>query len=59
VSDYHKKYYEANKHKYIERNRRRKIAAQEVVKELKDNPCTDCGVRYPPYVLDFHHLDPQ
>lgn len=21
----------------------------------KDMPCMDCGVQYPPYVMDFHH----
>lgn len=24
----------------------------------KDAPCMDCGVRYPPYVMDFDHRDP-
>jgi hypothetical protein len=22
----------------------------------KDGPCTDCGVRYPPYVMQFDHV---
>ena len=22
-------------------------------------PCSDCGVIYPPYVLDWHHRDPK
>jgi hypothetical protein len=24
--------------------------------ELKSQPCTDCGVRYPHYVMDFDHV---
>ena len=24
--------------------------------KLKAAPCTDCGVCYPPYVMDFDHL---
>lgn len=29
----------------------------EFVRELKDNqPCADCGVRYPYYVLHYDHL---
>jgi hypothetical protein len=24
----------------------------------KENPCADCGVQYPPCVMDFHHRDP-
>jgi hypothetical protein len=26
--------------------------------ELKSAPCTDCGVQYPPYVMQFDHRDP-
>ncbi len=26
--------------------------------EQKGNKCNDCGNVYPPYVYDFHHLDP-
>lgn len=26
---------------------------------LKDVPCFDCGVRYPPYVMDFDHRNPE
>lgn len=25
---------------------------------LKSVPCTDCGISYPPYVMDFDHRDP-
>ena len=34
---------------------------KEEIKELilieKSKPCTDCGHCYPPYVMDFDHLD--
>lgn len=23
---------------------------------FKDVPCADCGIKYPPYVMDFDHL---
>ena len=26
-----------------------------IVRTAKDNPCVDCGKRYPHYVMDFHH----
>ena len=26
------------------------------VDTFKDIPCTDCGIKYPPYVMDFDHL---
>lgn len=25
---------------------------------MKDQPCSDCGVQYPPYVMQFDHRDP-
>jgi predicted HNH restriction endonuclease len=28
------------------------------VRQAKDKPCADCGVKYPTYVMDFHHRDP-
>jgi hypothetical protein len=24
----------------------------------KDQPCADCGVSFPPCVMDYHHIDP-
>lgn len=27
------------------------------LEKLKDRPCMDCGVKYPPYVMDFDHKD--
>jgi hypothetical protein len=40
----------AAKHRVIGRNR-------AAVQEAKAKPCTDCGVRYPYYVMEFDHLD--
>lgn len=28
------------------------------IDKLKSAPCADCGVSYPPYVMDFDHRDP-
>jgi hypothetical protein len=28
----------------------------ERVHELKARPCADCGVQYPPYIMDFDHV---
>lgn len=28
-----------------------------VINALKDTPCTDCGIKYPAYVMDFDHED--
>jgi hypothetical protein len=37
-------------------NARRAVVIDKV-NELKKEPCTDCGESYPPYVMDFDHLD--
>lgn len=29
---------------------------QAAVRQAKDVPCADCGVRYPAYVMDFDHV---
>lgn len=29
----------------------------KILLEAKSAPCTDCGVSYPPYVMQFDHLD--
>ncbi len=31
---------------------------RELLASLKSVPCADCGVEYPPYVMDFDHRDP-
>ncbi len=37
--------------------RRRRVLAQ-MINDLKSQPCADCNVSYPPYVMDFDHKDP-
>lgn len=31
------------------------LVLRKIVNEAKDKPCTDCGHKYPPYVMDFDH----
>lgn len=31
---------------------------QRVIRQAKDVPCADCGVKYPPHVMHFDHLPP-
>lgn len=39
------------------RNRRASRAnAQAIVDDAKSVPCVDCGVQYPPYVMDLDHV---
>ena len=39
-------------------NAKRYARGRALVDSAKDVPCMDCGVRYPPYVMDFDHRDP-
>lgn len=53
-----RKHYESHKQYYLDRNAKRVAEFYRIVHEAKDKPCMDCGVRYPPYVMDFDHRDP-
>lgn len=55
---YDAEHYSANKQWYYDRNIKRKIDRRAETRALKTKPCTDCGVMYPWYVMDFDHLDP-
>jgi hypothetical protein len=33
-----------------------RVKLRELTHELKNVPCADCGVRYPPYVMQFDHV---
>ena len=55
---YHRRHYLANKDLYLVRKSQVKKAAQEYIRELKKDPCMDCGKKYPYYVMDFDHIDP-
>lgn len=38
-------------------NHRKFVATRKAfIAACKDQPCADCGVRYPPYVMDFDHV---
>lgn len=51
-----RKHYLKNKQRYIANA----VAAREklrvFMREKKDMPCTDCGIKYPYYVMQFDHL---
>lgn len=50
-------YYQRNKDKYLRYNRKQYARLNALLAELKARPCTDCGGIFPPYVMDFDHLD--
>lgn len=49
---------EGQKEKYHARGRSTKTKRRTIVNSYKDKPCMDCGVKYPPFVMDFDHRDP-
>lgn len=38
------------------RTAEKKAERRAYIDKLKSMPCTDCGVKYPPYVMDFDHV---
>lgn len=57
--EYNRSYYKDNKN--VDNKRRQENRKEynkrvlELVNSLKNVPCMDCGVKYPPYVMDFDH----
>jgi hypothetical protein len=62
MSAYFKGYYEQRKEHYKQMNnesrRQRRVIWRDRLAQLKNRPCKDCGKCYPPYCMDFDHLDP-
>lgn len=57
---YQRQWYERNRSRHIsnvnEIRRRLRNEHRRIVRKAKSQPCADCGVRYPPYVMDFDHV---
>jgi len=53
-----RKHYYKNKGQYIANNLKKKERIIKYIRSVKDVPCTDCGIKYPYYVMEFDHLDP-
>lgn len=51
-----RRHYYKNKEKYYSNNKARRLAAAKLIRELKNVPCADCGIKYPACVMDFDHL---
>ena len=62
-SEYVKQHYINNKEKYLRAAAKRNKTYEQEIKEyifkVKDAPCMDCGIKYPPYVMDFDHREPE
>lgn len=49
--------YRKHKKEYFLRAYDRNKFIDNLINTAKDRPCTDCGVKYPPYVMDFDHIE--
>ncbi|HSK73383.1 MAG TPA: hypothetical protein VK892_16925 [Pyrinomonadaceae bacterium] len=48
-------HYKNNKPQYLKRNLKAYKKRRDFVREMKSRPCSDCGIQYPFYVMDFDH----
>lgn len=53
---YYEKNREYHKKAVLARNKAYAAELKRIVREAKDVPCADCGIKYPPYVMDFDHV---
>ena len=52
-----RKHYYANREKYIQKALVRKQVIRQWLNDYKEShACTDCGITYPYYVMDFDHI---
>lgn len=60
AQNYARSHYEANRPLYLARaaaaNKRSRTRGRNLAREAKEVPCTDCGVQYPPHVMQFDHV---
>jgi cytochrome c553 len=50
--------YQENKERYFKQAKKRDKELDELINSYKDKPCADCGIKYPPYVMDLDHVNP-
>src|SRR3989304_3860945 len=54
--NYQREHYAKNKESYRDRARKQRLRMIEFQQSYKNRPCTDCGKKYPYYVMDFDHV---
>lgn len=50
-------HYKRNKQSYLARNARTYSKFRELIRKAKSQPCADCGIQYPYYIMDFDHRE--
>jgi hypothetical protein len=51
-----KKWKSENPKRVRETNAKYQARKKDIILKAKDKPCAECGVKYPPCVMDFHHV---
>jgi len=51
-----KEYYKKHPKSINESLRNRRNRGRIYLNKHKEKPCADCGIQYPPYVMDFDHV---
>lgn len=51
-----RRHYEENKEQYYARRTANRDKVRGLLREAKAQPCSDCGIQYPYYVMQFDHL---
>lgn len=54
--EHHAKYRTNSAHKAKAVSRRYREVNRAIIRDAKSQPCADCGVQYPYYVMQFDHL---
>lgn len=53
-----RRHYERNKQRYIDQAKEQKRLLRQFIRDLKESsPCTDCGVSYPYWIMQYDHRD--
>lgn len=55
--EYARQHYQNNKASYNERNERYRQRLRLILQDAKARPCQDCGIQYPPFIMDFDHRE--
>lgn len=56
MAKYIREHYKNNKQYYIDRADARKKKLLDLIRSYKQKPCVDCGIQYPPYVMQYDHV---
>lgn len=58
--EYQREHYRRNKETYIQKaainKKKQREELRSIISKAKDRPCSDCGVKYPSFVMQFDHI---